>query len=78
MKERRAKLGGSLPQRRAKADLSLPVPELSAFDRLLKSSGEREISTTMSFVQTLAAGYLVAQAVVRAVAGTGQKRVARI
>jgi pyruvate dehydrogenase E1 component len=40
-------------QRRAKADLSLPVPELAAFDRLLKSSGDREISTTMAFVQTL-------------------------
>src|SRR5207344_652910 len=53
LKERRAKLGGSLPQRRAKADQSFAVPELSAFERLLKSSGEREISTTMSFVQTL-------------------------
>jgi pyruvate dehydrogenase E1 component len=31
----------------------LPVPELSAFDRLLKSSEEREISTTMAFVQIL-------------------------
>ncbi len=53
LKARRASLGGSLPQRRAKADLSLPVPELAAFDRLLKSSGDREISTTMAFVQTL-------------------------
>ncbi|KFN42605.1 pyruvate dehydrogenase (acetyl-transferring), homodimeric type [Arenimonas oryziterrae] len=53
LKQRREARGGSLPQRRAKADQSFPVPELSAFDRLLKSSGEREISTTMSFVQTL-------------------------
>jgi len=53
MKERRAALGGSLPQRRRKADESLPVPELAAFDRLLKASGEREISTTMAFVQAL-------------------------
>ncbi len=53
LKERRAALGGSLPQRRPKADQSFEVPKLEAFDRLLKSSGEREISTTMSFVQTL-------------------------
>jgi pyruvate dehydrogenase E1 component len=32
---------------------SLVVPELSVFERLLKSSGEREISTTMAFVQAL-------------------------
>ena len=53
LKERRAALGGSLPQRRRKADQSIPVPELTAFERLLKSSGDREISTTMAFVQTL-------------------------
>jgi len=53
LKDRRAKLGGSLPQRRQKSDLTLQAPELSVFDRLLKSSGDREISTTMSFVQTL-------------------------
>ena len=53
MKERRAALGGSLPQRRRKADESLPVPEVATFDRLLKDSGEREISTTMAFVQAL-------------------------
>jgi pyruvate dehydrogenase E1 component len=32
---------------------SLVVPELPVFERLLKSSGEREISTTMAFVQAL-------------------------
>ena len=53
LKERRAALGGSLPQRRVKASESLPVPELAAFDRLLKDSGDREISTTMAFVQAL-------------------------
>lgn len=53
MKKRRARLGGFLPQRRRKADESLPVPPLSAFQRLLESTGEREISTTMAFVQTL-------------------------
>jgi len=53
LKERRAALGGSLPQRRVKASESLPVPELAVFDRLLKDSGDREISTTMAFVQAL-------------------------
>ncbi len=51
LRERRTALGGPLPQRRAKASESLDVPALSAFDRLLKSSGQREISTTMAFVQ---------------------------
>jgi pyruvate dehydrogenase E1 component len=53
LKSRREKLGGSLPQRRRKSDLSLPTPELKVFDRLLQPSGEREISTTMAFVQVL-------------------------
>jgi pyruvate dehydrogenase E1 component len=53
MKARREALGGSLPQRRRRADESLPVPELAQFDRLLKASGDREISTTMAFVQWL-------------------------
>jgi pyruvate dehydrogenase E1 component len=52
LKARRAALGGSLPQRRRKST-SIVVPELPVFDRLLKSSGEREISTTMAFVQAL-------------------------
>ncbi|MDX2299327.1 MAG: pyruvate dehydrogenase (acetyl-transferring), homodimeric type [Xanthomonadaceae bacterium] len=53
LRERRAALGGSLPQRRRKSTQSLEVPPLDGFDRLLKSSGEREISTTMAFVQAL-------------------------
>ncbi len=52
MRARRMELGGYLPTRRTKA-AALPVPELSAFDRFLKSSDEREISTTMAFVQIL-------------------------
>jgi pyruvate dehydrogenase E1 component len=52
LRERRAALGGHLPQRRRKS-ASLPAPPLSAFDRLLQSSGDREISTTMAFVQML-------------------------
>ncbi|HEU4813648.1 MAG TPA: pyruvate dehydrogenase (acetyl-transferring), homodimeric type, partial [Xanthomonadaceae bacterium] len=53
MKERRAALGGFLPQRRRKATESLKAPKLEVFERLLKDSGEREISTTMAFVQAL-------------------------
>ena len=52
LKERRAALGGYLPQRRRKTT-SLPAPLLSNFERLLQSSGDREISTTMAFVQML-------------------------
>ena len=51
--ERRNALGGFLPQRRRKATQSLAVPALGTYERLLKSSGEREISTTMAFVQML-------------------------
>jgi pyruvate dehydrogenase E1 component len=52
LKERIAALGGSLPVRRRKAE-PLEVPELSAFDTLLKSSEDREMSTTMAFVRAL-------------------------
>ena len=53
MKARRAELGGFLPQRRRTSTQTLEVPPLQAFERLLKSTGEREISTTMAFVQGL-------------------------
>ena len=52
LRSRRAALGGSLPARRRRSEI-LEVPSLSAFDALLKSSGEREISTTMAFVRIL-------------------------
>jgi pyruvate dehydrogenase E1 component len=52
LRARRAALGGSLPARRRRSE-SLEVPPLSAFDALLKSSGDREISTTMAFVRIL-------------------------
>ncbi|HEY2967537.1 MAG TPA: pyruvate dehydrogenase (acetyl-transferring), homodimeric type [Casimicrobiaceae bacterium] len=52
MKARRMELGGFLPARRRKAD-PLTVPTLSVFDRFLKSTEDREISTTMAFVQIL-------------------------
>ena len=52
MKARRMELGGFLPWRRRKAD-PLVVPPLAAFERFLKSTEDREISTTMAFVQIL-------------------------
>jgi pyruvate dehydrogenase E1 component len=53
LRARRKALGGDLPKRRAKSDVALTVPPLSDFDAQLKSSGTREISTTMAFVQML-------------------------
>jgi pyruvate dehydrogenase E1 component len=50
--ERRAALGGFLPQRSA-GTARLAVPELSAFQSILDGTGEREISTTMAFVRIL-------------------------
>ena len=50
---RREALGGYLPQRHPTKEV-LEVPELSAFDAQLKSSGDREFSTTMAFVRILA------------------------
>jgi pyruvate dehydrogenase E1 component len=52
MKERREKLGGSLPARIDNAK-PLPVPELSSFKMLLDGTGDREMSTTMAFVRIL-------------------------
>ncbi|UCD69892.1 MAG: pyruvate dehydrogenase (acetyl-transferring), homodimeric type [Betaproteobacteria bacterium] len=52
MHERRDALGGYLPSRRRNGD-ALVTPSLSAFDNVLKDSGEREFSTTMAFVRIL-------------------------
>lgn len=52
--ERRQELGGFLPKRNNKAP-ALEIPELKAFDAVLKSSGDRELSTTMAFVRVLTA-----------------------
>jgi len=52
MAERRAAMGGSVPARRRKGN-ALTVPPLSAFENMLTSTGEREISTTMAFVRIL-------------------------
>lgn len=52
MHDRRKALGGSMPERKQMA-APLEVPGLDAFDGLLQSSGEREMSTTMAFVRML-------------------------
>ncbi|MEQ8655594.1 MAG: pyruvate dehydrogenase (acetyl-transferring), homodimeric type [Kiloniellales bacterium] len=49
----REKLGGHFPQRNSRPDKDIEIPPLSAFDTLLKSTGDREISTTMAFVRVL-------------------------
>ncbi|MDH5378500.1 MAG: pyruvate dehydrogenase (acetyl-transferring), homodimeric type, partial [Gammaproteobacteria bacterium] len=52
MHARRAELGGYIPVRKNLA-APLEVPDLSLFEPLLKSTGEREMSTTMVFVRLL-------------------------
>ena len=52
LKARRQELGGDRPKRRSKG-ATLEVPPLSTFDRLLKSSEDRELSTTMALVQVM-------------------------
>lgn len=52
MQQRREVLGGKIPARHS-AMGSLETPELSAFSNQLKSSGKREVSTTMAFVRML-------------------------
>ncbi|MDT8450805.1 MAG: pyruvate dehydrogenase (acetyl-transferring), homodimeric type, partial [Wenzhouxiangellaceae bacterium] len=53
LKERRSKLGGFVPQRSTDTP-KLEIPDLDAFETVLKGSGDREISTTMAFVRCLA------------------------
>jgi pyruvate dehydrogenase E1 component len=53
MKARREALGGSLPARRQQAEESLDIPALKIFEPILKGSGEREVSSTMTFVRVL-------------------------
>ena len=52
MLERRKALGGPLPQRRREAP-HLQVPDLQLFESMLKSSEDRDMSTTMAFVRML-------------------------
>jgi len=54
MKEKRNELGGLLHKNQRQNTKALQIPSLSAFDTLLKASGEeRESSTTMVFVRIL-------------------------
>ena len=50
--EKRKQLDGYYPVRKP-VITALKIPELSAFDALLKDTGEREMSTTMAFVRLL-------------------------
>src|SRR5579862_8361840 len=52
LQERRAALGGYLPQRLHAAP-PLVIPPIEAFGSILEGTGEREISTTMAFVRIL-------------------------
>ena len=51
--QRRAALGGYLPQRRTAA-ASVPVPEAQAYAQFALQAGGKEMSTTMAFVRLLA------------------------
>jgi pyruvate dehydrogenase E1 component len=54
LQERRAALGGYLPQRRMQADEKLTVPPLSAFQNVLDPTAEgREISSTQAYVRII-------------------------
>ncbi len=50
--ERRAALGGFVPQRRSQS-FSIPTPPLDTLKAILDGTGDREISTTMAFVRIL-------------------------
>ena len=50
--ERRKSLGGFLPER-INSPGSIDVPDLSIFEEMLNGTGDRAISTTMSFVRLL-------------------------
>ena len=52
LKERRKTLGGYMPDRSFELE-SFKIPNLDFFDVLLKSSGEKENSSTMAFVRFL-------------------------
>ncbi|MDA1300576.1 MAG: pyruvate dehydrogenase (acetyl-transferring), homodimeric type [Proteobacteria bacterium] len=54
LKDRRKRLGGSMPSRINTFE-ALKVPSLAAFENITRGSGDREISTTMAFVRLLSA-----------------------
>ena len=51
LQERRQALGGYLPNRPAKKAPPLKMPDPDVFKEFFEGSGEREVSTTMAFVQ---------------------------
>ncbi|MFB0911649.1 MAG: pyruvate dehydrogenase (acetyl-transferring), homodimeric type, partial [Glaciecola sp.] len=53
LREKREALHGYMPVRLAKSTHDLPAPPLKAFEAITKGSGDREISTTMTFVRVL-------------------------
>ncbi|NQY34324.1 MAG: pyruvate dehydrogenase (acetyl-transferring), homodimeric type [Alteromonadaceae bacterium] len=53
MKARREALGGPMPARREQANETLEIPPLKSFDAILKGSGDRQVSSTMTFVRVL-------------------------
>jgi pyruvate dehydrogenase E1 component len=52
MRARREALGGPMPKRRREAP-HIQVPDLQLFESMLKSSEDRDMSTTMAFVRIL-------------------------
>jgi pyruvate dehydrogenase E1 component len=52
MMERRGKLGGSIPSRQ-KESKPLPQPGDSAYESVVRGSGQQEVATTMAFVRLL-------------------------
>jgi pyruvate dehydrogenase E1 component len=52
IKKQREQLGGFLPTRTTACE-PLTIPQLSAFESVMKGTGDREISTTMAFVRIL-------------------------
>lgn len=52
LRERREALKGYIPKRQSVSG-KLEVPELSAFEKQLESTGDREISSTMAFVRII-------------------------
>ena len=51
--EKRKELGGEFPKREWRDTPALQIPSVEKFDAQLKSTGDREISTTMAFVRIL-------------------------
>ena len=52
LRKTRDKLGGPVPQRRARS-ISIPTPSLDVLKAILDGSGDREVSTTMVYVRIL-------------------------